>query len=147
MTLVRFNNRPAKSFNNLVDDFFTGMPSIFSEGFLPAGNRFSVPANVTETETGYVLELVAPGFEKEELTVNLDNNIMTVSGEKKSEQEKTEGRSIRKEFRHQSFKRSFTVDENIDAQNIVAKYVNGVLTLNLPKKAEVKEAAKQINVQ
>ena len=59
----------------------------------------------------------------------------------------TTDRQVRREYRFQSFKRSFTVDETIDAETISAKYVNGVLSLNLPKKASVKTSAKQISIQ
>ena len=148
MTLVRFNNKPVnRTFNNLMDDFFTTMPSIFNNEQGVAGHRHYAPVNITETENDYVLELVAPGLEKEDFSVNLDKNILTISAEKKAQTENETGKVIRREFRHQSLKRSFTVDEKIDAQNIVAKYINGVLTLNLPKKPEVKEATKQITIQ
>jgi HSP20 family protein len=148
MTLVRFNNKPVnRTFNNLMDDFFTTMPSIFNNDLGTAGYRHYAPVNITETENDYVLELVAPGLEKEDFSVNLDKNILTISAEKKVQAENENGKVIRQEFRHQSFKRSFTVDEKIDAQNIVAKYINGVLTLNLPKKPEVKQATKQITIQ
>jgi HSP20 family protein len=61
---------------------------------------------------------------------------------------KNEGeKEIRREYSYRSFKRSFTLDEKIDAAGIDAKYVNGVLTLNLPKKEEVKSASKDINIQ
>jgi HSP20 family protein len=145
MTLVRFNNKPAKSFNNLVDDFFYGMPSMLGNEFFPV--KSSVPVNIRETANDFQMELVAPGFEKDDFKVNLDNNTLTVSAEAKAETENKDEKQIRKEYRFQSFSRSFTVDEKIDATNIVAKYTNGVLTLNLPKKVEVKEAAKQITIQ
>jgi HSP20 family protein len=148
MTLVRFNKPAAQSFNNLVGDFFTNLPSLLQDDFISPDWKQSVPVNIKETENSYVLELVAPGLEKEDFKINLENNILTISGEKKTEEAGSENeKKIRKEYTFKSFKRSFSVDENIDAANIAAKYVNGVLTLNLPKKAEVKEAAKQITIQ
>src|SRR6476620_8885556 len=143
MTQIRFINKPAKSFNSLVDDFFTVMPSLTDNEFF---NNFkeSIPVNIREEEQEYVLDVFAPGFEKDDFTVSLDKNLLTVSGEKKNSQENQSGRQIRKEFKLGSFKRTFTVDEKVDASNIVAKYLNGVLTLNLPKKQEVKEQVKQI---
>ena len=146
MTQVRFANRPAtRRFNNLMDDLFTGMPSFLRDDFSPA--KETVPVNIKETEQDYQLEVIAPGMEKEDFTVNLDNNLLTISGVQKNEAEQTTDRQVRREYRFQSFKRSFTVDETIDAEAISAKYVNGVLTLNLPKKASVKTSAKQISIQ
>ena len=148
MTLVRFKNTTAnKSFNNFIDDFFPAMPSLFSDGSNTAGPGQLAPVNVKENEQAYLLEVIAPGLEKEDFEINLEQNILTISAEKKTPAEKENEKSIRKEYKFQSFKRSFTVDENIDADSISAKYVNGVLNLNLPKKVEVKEAAKQITIQ
>lgn len=146
-TLVKFHNRPAKSFNNFVDDLFATVPSILRDDFITPGFRSFIPVNVKETENEYVLEVVAPGFQKEDFQVSLDNNTLTISAERKDEAENRNERFIRKEYKQQSFKRSFTVDENIEAEKIVAKYVNGVLTLNLPKKVEVKAATKEITIQ
>ena len=76
----------------------------------------------------------------------MEHNLLSVSADKKSENEAKTEKHLRKEYKHQSFKRSFTIDEKINAENIDAEYVNGILTLNLPKKQEVKLAAKQINI-
>jgi HSP20 family protein len=148
MTLVRFKNKPVSaSFNNFMDDLFSTMPSLFRDDFNVSGQRQFVPVNIKENEQGYLLEVIAPGLEKEDFKINLEQNVLTISAEKKAETENANEKEIRKEYKYQSFKRSFTVDENIDAENISAKYVNGVLTLNLPKQAEVKEAPKQITIQ
>jgi len=148
MTLVQYKNlKPAnKSFNNLVDDFFNGWPSILRDD---AGLNINqtVPVNIKETENGYLLELVAPGMQKEDFRINLDNNLLTVSVEKKAETVNNSEKSISREYKFNSFKRSFTIDEKIDAENINATYLNGVLTLNLSKKAEVKTSAKEISIQ
>lgn len=148
MTLVKFNNGPAqKTFNNFMDDFFTAVPSILRDDFITPSSRSFTPVNVKETENDYVLEVVAPGFQKEDFKINLDNNTLTISAEKKEETENKNEKFIRKEFKQQSFSRSFTVDEKVDAENISAKYVNGVLTLNLAKKQEVKPSLKEISIQ
>ena len=76
----------------------------------------------------------------------MEKEFLTISADKKNENEEKAERHLRKEYKHQSFKRSFTIDEKINAENIDAKYVNGILTLNLPKKQEVKPSAKQINI-
>lgn len=148
MTLVKFKNRQVDgSFNNLMGNFFDGFPSVFRDDFATPNLRQFAPVNVKETESAYSLEVVAPGLNKEDFKINLDKNLLTVSAEVKAEAEEKTEKNIRKEYKYQSFKRSFTIDENIDTENIGAQYVNGVLTLNLPKKAEVKPAAKQITIQ
>ena len=148
MALVKFYNRPVnKSFNNLMDDFFATVPSILRDDFVTPSFRSFTPVNIKETENDYVLEVVAPGFQKEDFKINLDNNTLTISAEKKEETENQNEKFVRKEFKQQSFSRSFTIDEKIDAENISAKYVNGVLTLNLAKKQEVKPSVKEISIQ
>ena len=148
MTLINVKSRPAeKSFNNFIDDFFPQIPSILRDNFeVPFSKQFT-PVNVKQNENGYVLEVVAPGFSKEDFKIALDKNTLTISAEKKSEEENNTEKHIRKEYKFQSFKRSFTIDEKTDVENISAKYENGVLTLNLPLKAEVKEVAKEISIQ
>jgi HSP20 family protein len=130
-----------------MDDFFTAMPSLLSEGF--GSNSFKqYPAvNVTETEAGYEMEVVAPGFEKEHFTVNVEDKMLVISAEQKKENNEQNTKSILKEFELKSFKRSFSIDETIDTEGICAKYVNGVLTLNLPRKNNVKESKKQITIE
>lgn len=145
MTQLRFKNHPGqRSFNNLVDHLFNDYPSMYR-----AGQDFKqlTPVNVKESENGYVLEVVAPGLNKEDFRIDLDKQTLTISAEKKAEAEDKSNKQIRTEYKFQSFKRSFTIDEKIDTENISAQYVNGVLTLNLPKKVEVKAAVKQISVQ
>jgi HSP20 family protein len=148
MTTVKFNRKPfAGTFNSFVDDFITELPAIFKNDFNNSDQKVYVPVNVKETDNSYRLEVVAPGFEKTDFAINLDQNLLTISAVKKEEVKDEKEKQIRKEYSYRSFKRSFTIDEKIDATQIDASYINGVLTLNLPKKAEVKEAAKQIEIK
>jgi HSP20 family protein len=146
MTHVKFSRRPfEQSFNNLVDDLFSELPVLYKSDLNQKG---LIPVNVSETDKAYNIEVVSPGFEKPDFKINVDQNILTISGQKKEEEVVKEGnKQIRKEYSYRSFKRSFTLDEKIDAAAIEAKYVNGVLTLNLPKKEEVKASAKEITIQ
>lgn len=148
MTLVKFKNRPAdKLFNNFMDDFFTPFSSMLKDDFVTANFKQFAPVNVIEKEGGYEVEVVAPGMEKEDFKISMDKNLLTITGEKKETAENNNKKYTRREYKYQSFTRSFTIDETIDTEKIDAKYVNGVLTLNLPKKPEVKASAKEINVQ
>jgi HSP20 family protein len=145
MTQVRFkNHHTAPAFNNLMADFFPALPSLLGNEFKAAP---VAPVNITEREDAYVVDVLAAGWEKEDFKISLEKKMLTISAEEKPLEQKEDEKVIRKEFRQQGFKRSFTIDEKIDDTNISAKYVNGVLTLNLPKKAEVKQATKQITIQ
>jgi HSP20 family protein len=147
MSIVKFKHYPAtSSFNNLVHDFFPQFPSLFRDEQLN-NLGYSIPVNITQKEDGYKLEVVAPGFAKEDFKVNLEKNLLTIEAEKKAEEENENDKSIRKEYKYQSFKRSFTLNEKIDTEKIEAKYENGVLTLNLSNKEDVKAPTKQITIQ
>lgn len=163
MTNVKFNSKPFEgSFNHFVDDLFTELPAFLKNEFNYTERKGFVPVNVKETEKSYLLEVVAPGFEKTDFKVNLDQNLLTISVEKKndpdSNREKEDSdpsinpglrnqKQIRREYSYRSFKRSFTLDEKIDATNIEASYINGVLILNLPKKETVKASATEIIIK
>jgi HSP20 family protein len=147
MTQVKFNHRPFdKNFNSIVDDLFTDLPVLFKNGTNYQQWKGSVPVNIKETGQSYIIDVVAPGFEKSDFKINLEKDILTVSAEKQQETKNESDKMIRNEYIWKSFKRSFTIDEKIQEEGIEAKYVNGVLTLNLPKKEEVKRTSKDISV-
>lgn len=147
MTNPSINRRPfSGSFTNMVDDLLTELPVLFKNEFNSTVRKGFAPVNVKETGNGYQLEVVAPGFGKTDFKVNLDQQVLTISAERKNET--IEGvKEIRREHQFSSFKRSFTLDEKIDATNIEASYINGVLLLNLPKKEAVKAAATEIVIK
>lgn len=144
MTLVRRNYR---SLDNLFDEFFNNMPVNWGRD-----TNFTVPpVNIHESNEAYLLELIAPGLEKEQFNITLEKGMLTIGYEKKSAVENSnENNGIKthkKEFAISNFKRSFNVDDKIDAEKIEAKYENGILKLYLPKKEEVKVVPKQISIQ
>ena len=139
MAYVQFNRKPFEgTFSNLVDDLFTELPLMLNNGFNNSVRKDSVPVNVKETEGSYELEVVAPGFEKSDFKVNLEQQLLTVSAEKQATETSNTEKQIRKEYSFRSFKRSFTLDDKIDATKIEASYINGILRLNLPKQTIVK---------
>ena len=139
MAYVQFNKKPFEgSFSSFVDDLFTELPVLINNGFNNAVRKDSVPVNVKETEKSYQLEVVAPGFEKTDFKINLDQNLLTISADKKEEVKEESQKQIRKEYSYRSFKRSFTLNDKIDATKIDASYINGILRLNLPKQVIVK---------
>ncbi|MEO7924575.1 MAG: Hsp20/alpha crystallin family protein [Chitinophagaceae bacterium] len=159
MTNAKFNRKPFEgtTFNTLVDDLFTELPALFKNDFNGSERKGIVPVNVIETDKSFRLEVVAPGFEKSDFNVKLDQDLLTISAEKKNDPESNRAKEdsdsnryqkqIRREYSYRSFKRSFTIDEKIDATNIEATYINGVLTLNLPKKEVVKASATEIVIK
>lgn len=144
MTLVKVNNPIAKTFDGLLNDFFNEIPAV-GKNFREQAFGFP-PVNITETNNSYELEVAAPGMEKTDFALKLDNNLLSISAEKKEETKDENIKPIRREFSYRSFKRSFTLDEKIDAANIAAKYENGVLKVSLPKKEETKAVAKEISI-
>jgi len=139
MTLVKHNYR---NLNNLFDEFFTAIPQAWNKEV-----NFNVPSvNIHETADGFHLELAAPGLLKEDFKINLEKGLLSISYEKKTGNEEKDYKTLKREFGLSSFKRSFTVDDNINAEGIQAKYENGILKLFLPKKEEVKVLPKEITI-
>ena len=145
MTTLKFNQPALKNFDIFLDNLLNDLPATKNDGM-------SFPAvNIIETHDDYQLELNVAGRKKEDFKITVDNNILTVSFEKKEdnvgENKEQNKKFVKKEFVIQSFKRSFTIDEKINADAIDAKYENGILLLSLPKKEEVKILPKEIAVQ
>jgi HSP20 family protein len=121
------------------DDFFG--KEFFKTDFV----KSNPAVNVKEDESQYSLELAAPGLQKEDFKVELQEGVLAVSAERKTETTEGDSKSnyTRKEFSYHSFKRSFSLDtETIDAESIAARYENGVLHVSIPKKAKVEEEKK-----
>ncbi len=129
MSIVRRNNLVFPSLMNEIfkPDWFGGMENLNS----------SVPAvNIKENEKDFELELAVPGRKKDDFNIEVDNNVLTVSSEVKTENETSEDNFTRREFGFTSFKRAFTLPETIDEDKIKADYVDGLLRFTLPKKKE-----------
>jgi HSP20 family protein len=146
MTLVKVNNPIHRSFDGLMNELFNELPMNFGKSLREDVLHFP-PVNIIEKNDLYHIELAAPGMEKADFNVKLDGKVLTISTEKKDEKNVENEKMIRREFTYKAFKRSFTVDDKIDAANITAKYENGILKLDLPKKEEVKAGAKDITIQ
>ena len=148
MTLLKFNQRPVeRTFNDLFDGFFNNFPGVFNDSHNGFNGKGFVPVNIKEGKDSYQIEVVAPGLDKADFKLNVDQNLLTISAEKKNETKSENDKQIRREFNYQSFKRTFTLDDSIETDKIDAKYENGVLHISLPKKEEVKLTPKEINVQ
>jgi HSP20 family protein len=119
------------------DDYFNS--DFFEEDSL-------MPAmNVKETEKDFEIEFAAPGFEKKDFEVTVNNNVLNVSGKKQTQEEEKEDDYSRKEFSYNSFKRSLSLPKYVNAdQEIKAIYKDGILKLNLKKKEAPKVEPKKV---
>jgi HSP20 family protein len=145
MQLLKVNNNQVqKSFNNVFDEFFNEFPAFAGKEW---NNWNFPPVNIHDTANAYHIELSVPGRTKEDFKINVENGLLTVSFEKKEEAKQEDYKTIRREFSYRSFKRSFNLDDNVDANNIQAKYENGLLKLLIPKKEQEKTSSKQITIE
>jgi len=134
MTLLRLANQPR--FNDMFDSM---LEKNFDFDRFYGGSYGCLPkTNIMEDENVYKLEFVAPGMKKADFKVNLENNQLTVSAELETEENSENLKFTRKEFVARSFKRKFSVPNTVESEKIKADYKNGILTVTLPKKEEVK---------
>lgn len=141
MTTLKFNQPTLKTLDSFLDNLLSDLPETYNSSM----NNPAV--NILETNDAYELEFNVPGRKKEDFKITVDKNILTVSFEKKEEQKEETKKFIKREFVTKTFKRSFTLDEKINPDDINAKYEDGLLHLTLPKKEEVKVMPKEIAVQ
>ena len=152
MTIVK--HRPQGSLVSPFDGFFNGFFGRDIAQLMGSDELFrNAPrVNITESKEGFNLEMLAPGFSKESISMNVENDTLTMSGEvsthteNKDEAASADKRYTRREFSHSSFKRSFKLPENVKADDIKAEYVNGVLKVFLPKAEPVKPASTTIKI-
>lgn len=132
-----------RPFTGILDQFFSNIDQLQgSDEVFTTTPR----VNITENGEGFKLEMQAPGFAKDDLKLNLEKDVLTISAEKEHEVLKEDERYTRREFSRSSFSRSFRLPETVDTDKISAEHVDGVLTVSIPKKAEVKIVPKQINI-
>jgi len=137
MSIIRYNPNDfvPSTFSSIVDRFFN--ESLTRNG----GSTFLPKVDVIENETSYEVQLAVPGVSKEDFKIEVNDNYLTVSGERKFTNEKSEKNYRSIETQYGSFSRSFTLPENVDGTKINAKYNNGILELVIPK--DEKKALKQ----
>ena len=139
--LARINKSFPTFFEDLIGREF--IPDLYEmNGFK------SLPAvNIVETDDSYTIEVAAPGLDKKDFQIDLENSCLTISSEKEHKNEETNDRYARKEFSYSSFKRSFTLPETVNSDKIAASHKDGILYVKIPKKDEAKvKPARQIAV-
>jgi HSP20 family protein len=109
-------------------------------------SSFSPAVDVYEDEHTVTLKIEVPGIEEKDIDVRLENNTLTVHGERKIEKEEKEQNYRRVERQYGSFTRTFTLPTTVDSEKVSASYDKGVLKISLPKKAEAKPKQIKVNV-
>lgn len=144
MTLVRFEPFKELEFlNNRLRRIFDESPAVVKE----TPGVFNPRINVYEDTQNLFVDAEIPGLSKEEIKISLQDNTLTISGEKKFEDEKKEKTYYRVERRYGSFRRSFTLPVDVNENNVQAKFENGVLRITLEKVVEQKPEEKLIEIQ
>ncbi len=103
-------------------------------------------ANIIDNEKDFTIELAVPGMAKDDFSLNLEDDILTISVERKEEEVKEDRNFTRREFRYDEFSRSFSLPDIVDQEKIKADYKNGVLSVMLPKSAEAKVKGREIKI-
>lgn len=135
MSLVRFTNQVPSVFDRIFEgDIFERLNRNFSQT-----NTTLPSVNIKENANEFKVELAVSGFNKDDFKLKLNQDLLTISSEKKVESETNEGeRFTKREFSYQSFSRSFTLPLTADSERIQANYDNGILVVSIPKKKESK---------
>ena len=140
---------PFREFSTLQDR----MNRLFRESYGPEGREesltsttFAPPVDVYEDEHNVTLKIEVPGVDEKDIDVRVENNVLTVHGERKFEKEEKEENFRRVERQYGSFTRTFTLPNTVDSEKVSANYEKGILKIALPKKAEAKPKQIKVNV-
>lgn len=127
--------------NSLFDNFFATDGRNWGLNNFSSTNTTLPAVNIKETADAFEVQMAAPGMNKNDFKIELDGNQLTISSEKQTQdEEKQDERYTRREFSYQSFQRVFQLPkEVVDAENIQARYENGVLQLTIPKREEARQ--------
>ena len=148
MTLVKSNHPMLRSnaneMRNQFHDFFLGLANL---DFSLQLNAKSALVNISEDEKSFDLTFSVAEFKKEDFQIEIKDQMLVLLGEQKENKETNEKKFTRKEFGLQNLKRAFKLPDNIDNDNIEARFDNGILFVSLHKKIEAKKEAKKIDIR
>jgi HSP20 family protein len=140
---------PFREFSTLQDRINRVFRDTYTEGGQDqslATSSFAPAVDVYEDEHNVTLKVEVPGIDEKDIDIRLENNTLTVHGERKIEKEEKEENYRRVERQYGSFTRTFTLPTTVDSENVSANYDKGVLSITLPKKAEAKPKQIKVNV-
>lgn len=141
---MRINPQLPSLFDRFFDtDLFDWTRRNFSET-----NTTLPSVNIKEDVNGYEVEMAAPGLDKGDFRIDLKNNVLSISSEKKTSEETENGKQFtRKEYSYQSFCRSFSLPQTVESDKISARYEQGILKVSIPKREEAKpKPSRQIEI-
>lgn len=133
--------RNARFLPSFSDDFFG---KDFSGDFFDSSVNKTIPeVNVLENKDEFKIEVAAPGLEKGDFKIDLNNNVLTISSQKEVKSVDEKEKYIRREFSYSSFQRTFSLPDSIDQEKIKATHHDGILNITIPKREEAKEKPKK----
>jgi len=128
------------------NDEFLGN-DLFARFFETPANTTMPAVNIKEGKEDFSIEVAAPGFEKKDFKIDLNNSVLEISSEKEEKSEESSEKCLRNEFRYASFKRFFTLPDSVESDKIKATYKDGILNVSIPKKEEAKvKPIRQISI-
>lgn len=133
----------------LIKSSFPALTDFFGDDFFSSNlrNGDNMPSvNVVENKNDYEIEVAAPGFQKKDFNVTMDNGVLFVVAETEQEKKEEQKNYTRKEFSCKSFRKSFTLPENVKENDVTAQYVDGILKLHLEKNEIVPSSKKNITI-
>jgi HSP20 family protein len=136
--ILRNSYTPMKSILDMFNDDF------FNDSFLSK----SVPSvNVKENNSEFLIEVAAPGYKKDSFNIEIQDNYLKISSKNESKKEDKSDKWHRQEFSYSSFERSFSLPEDVNAEDIKATYNEGILNISIPKKVKVEKTSRVIEIQ
>ncbi|MCU7547882.1 Hsp20/alpha crystallin family protein [Chitinophagaceae bacterium LB-8] len=148
----RQNDTPSVTFGNVVDNIFqNSLRRFFDDNFWNVEGQLTtgtVPVNVRETDHQYEMDVIVPGCKKEDFNISINDNLLTISFNTKSENNSSQKAGwVHNEYVQRSFSRSFTLDDTVDVNKINATYTDGILHLTLAKNEKTKRLSKNIEIK
>ncbi len=146
MKLTKWPGNMLNPMNQWVDRFFPEEDPFFKEIQTKWANQPAV--NVKETEEAYMIEVAAPGLQKEDFEVSCENRTLLIRAEHQTEDEKKEDDYMRREFNYSRFERHFQLPEDVQSEAVKANYDNGILQINMPRKTmKINKETRMIEVR
>jgi HSP20 family protein len=142
MTLIKYSQPGrdifGKRFSDIMDEFFNDAVATRRDTFVPS-------IDISETEKQFVIDVEVPGVDKKDIELSIENNTLTISGERKFEKKEDNKQYHRVESHYGTFSRTFSLPDNVNTESINASYNNGILSITVDKSEQ--QMKKQIKIK